>query len=158
MERVDPVFTSEVLRGALTQLGLSKTLLAQVFNVSRQTIYEWLDGESQPQLQHQPKLALIQAMCADEELQAHPLNRRWSKHPAHHGRSLFETLNQDEPALNEVQEVISALKAEAAQWRVRQAEDHAQPTACDELEREVNLMLNLTALEDKQRRIKAITR
>jgi len=152
MERVDPVFTSEVLRGALTQLGLSKTLLAQVFNVSRQTIYEWLDGESQPQLQHQPKLALIQAMCADEELKVATIERSWIKRPTRVGCSLMEVLSMDAPNIALAKSVITAILDESTHWEkvLNESARHQEPSTLAQTQREVNLMINLDAIADER--------
>jgi predicted transcriptional regulator len=94
---------SEQLQEVLNALTLNKSLLAQVFQVTRPTIYEWLSG-NEPNVSNQRRVFEIAHALVDEGIStASPLGTRLVRHPLSSGQpSILELLTAgrvDVPAL-----------------------------------------------------------
>lgn len=114
-----PPSAAQLIQGVLDDTGMSVTGLSNVFGVSRQAVYKWLDG-GRLQSKHQEKLDELAEVVnmlkgAGVFLRARTLRRKIA------GRSpILEELKKDDgDALGVAREVLPYLKAEAEQRRRR---------------------------------------
>lgn len=132
------------------RLGLNKTQLADIFRVSRPTLYEWLEGGF-PQPNNQARIESV-----EELLQALPagtrLNARFVRNLKQDGKSLMELLGEehfDETAIRSViEQVVAANVAERATSLAR--ESRLRKQGFEEVpseQQETNLKTNVAKLD-----------
>jgi len=123
-----PTWYEQALTGSFSEqvslvqgaLALNRSQMAEVLQISRPTLYAWLDG-AQP---HTPKVrrlhGLLRLISRAGLTSDHPLHPRFVRHPlSEHGPSLLERLAQD--ALPEEALLQSLIKAKemTARWTER---------------------------------------
>ena len=105
---------AEDIQRTLDVLSPSVSDLAASFDVSRQTIYNWLRGE-QPKNEHSSRLQDL-AFAADIIAEAGiPVNGRLLKRRVIEGKNLFELLREGGSAQNAARLLVHIVKQEASQ-------------------------------------------
>ena len=112
---------AQVLQKAQQRLGLSKSALARICGVTRQTIYDWLNEVHEPAAENLPKLDMLEALMSSRQLSHHTLSRKWTKRQLTHGLSLMDVLVREEVdldlALNLIAEITQLIDAQRVSAR-----------------------------------------
>jgi len=105
---------AEYIQRTLEVLSPSVSDLAKSFNVSRQTIYNWLNGE-QPKNEHTSRLQDL-ALAADIIAEAGiTVNGQLLKRKVIEGKNLFEFFRDGGPAQYAARLIVQIVKQEATQ-------------------------------------------
>lgn len=121
VERVVPL-TAEQLGAVHSFFGLSKTQLAQVCQVQRQTIYDWYASNFEAEGKNAGRLLSLYTLV--ETLRAEgrgPLSARVVKRPLASGATLLELLTRDDIPNVEVVGVVARLDQATSQLRTQSA-------------------------------------
>lgn len=145
--------TPERIVDILRFLGLTKTQLHELCGISRQTLFDWIAGKSEPEetkaqrLRELHALALEFARCAQTPLRAALLTE-----PVSRGQSLLELLAQPRLESGRLREAIHDLAELNARRDARSArgllERRGHPPVTRETGEE-NLEQNLRTLKDE---------
>jgi DNA-binding XRE family transcriptional regulator len=114
--------TAEQLATVQTVFGLSKTQLAQVCGVQRQTVYDWYAGNFQAEGNNERRLARLFDIA--EKLQAagrRPLSARVVTRALGSGNSLLALLTDEDADRDEIGAVVAQLEEATAAMRSRGA-------------------------------------
>jgi DNA-binding XRE family transcriptional regulator len=145
---VDPVDlrASKILEAAQARLGLSKSSLARICGVTRQTIYDWINEAHEPGVENILKLELLDKLLSSRSLHTHSLSPAWAKRKTVKGVSLLEVLQRSEIdlelALNVLDELVT-LFAKHTERPTQTTRSQLGWRALDDAQRERNLTHNL---------------
>lgn len=92
------------------RLGLNKSQLADIFRVSRPTLYEWLDG-GLPQLDNQRRIESVEELLLALPTGAR-LNARFVRKSRKEGKSLLDLLGEEKIDETRVRDVFEQVVAE----------------------------------------------
>lgn len=84
-----------LLKRIQTAFGINKEELAKVCNATRKTIYNWLDGKSEPQEKNRERLFVLDVLADDWASAGYTTDRVRLKQAVVDGRSIFELLCDD---------------------------------------------------------------
>ncbi|MFU8803989.1 MAG: helix-turn-helix domain-containing protein [Bradymonadaceae bacterium] len=143
---------SEALLAAQRNLGLSKTELATICAVSRQTIYDWLNDRHEPDSENRKTLALLDTLAGREDVSQCPISSRLTNAQTAHGPSLVYLLSEPEPDVSAITAVIVELVAASKERASRSAQaSHVRAgfAPLSEDERDANIAANLDDLPDR---------
>lgn len=102
--------TAEQLAAVQTCFGLSKTQLAQVCKVQRQTIYDWYAGNFQAEGDHARRLAVLFGIAGSLRNEGHrPLSARMASRVLSSGSTLLDLLSEDDIDGKEVAAIVAQL-------------------------------------------------
>src|SRR6266704_1647236 len=102
VQLADSVPTAERIRDVLRFLGLTKTQLKDACRVSRQTLYDWLEGRFEPEAANASRLKDIHALALVVAETGTPLSARIVQSPLPDGRTLAQRLAEDSPDFAEL--------------------------------------------------------
>lgn len=111
-----PVFsTADLVAEIKATLGINVTELATIARVSRQTLYDWLDGATASPANYMRLTALRQEVCTVwKDLAKRPVGRLLHARDEH-GVSLYELLGQDPLDASAIRVQINKLAAKRTQ-------------------------------------------
>jgi hypothetical protein len=117
----DSVPPAERIRDILRYLGLSKTQLKDACRVSRQTLYDWLEGRFEPEAANSARLKEIHALALVVAAAGTPLSARVVQAPLPDGSTLAQKLAEDAPHFEELKGFVTTLASASAAKRSRSA-------------------------------------
>lgn len=108
------VSTPERIRDTLRYLGVAKTQLADACRVSRQTLYDWLEGRFEPEAGNAERLEAIHSLAIVARDAGAPLSAKLVQRQLTSGRTFAEMLADERPSYEELRGVVSALASSTA--------------------------------------------
>ncbi|MGB8931721.1 MAG: helix-turn-helix transcriptional regulator [Anaeromyxobacteraceae bacterium] len=117
----DSVPTADRIRDILRYLGLSKTQLKDACRVSRQTLYDWLEGRFEPEAANAARLKEIHALALTVAAAGTPLSARIVQSPLPDGRTLALALAESAPHFEELKGFVTTLASVSAAKKSRSA-------------------------------------
>lgn len=117
----DDVSTPEQVRDILRFLGLTKTQLKDACRVSRQTLYDWLEGRFEPEAERAERLHHLHALALVARDAGGPLSAKVVERARPDGRTLPELLCATQPRYEELKGMVAALAGTTAARKGRSA-------------------------------------
>lgn len=114
-------FAGEALLLAQKNLGLTKTSLAKICGVSRQTIYDWLNERYESEIINHPRLRLLYQFANHSDVCKQPIYSRLTKIKTSIGLSLVELLSQNNVSLKKVEKALLELVVHSKKRTLRSA-------------------------------------
>lgn len=119
---VAPIPTGERIRDILRYLGLTKTQLKDICGVSRQTLYDWLEGKFEPDTDNAARLQEIhRAALVVPQRARRPLSAAVLTQPVLGKKTLLDLLRKPHLDLDVLNEAISLLAKRSGEREQRSA-------------------------------------
>jgi transcriptional regulator with XRE-family HTH domain len=117
----EPASTPERIRDVLRFLGLTKTQLKDACRVSRQTLYDWLEGRFEPEAERAERLEHLHALALVAREAGGPLSAKVVERKLPDGKTLAALLCAARPRYDELKRIVAALAGATAGRKGRSA-------------------------------------